>query len=144
MTIGPDASPNWDRRRFERLEVNAAAALEPMERPKGSSSSSMFDVTVRDVGRTGVMFHAPRELPVGSTWRLWLLHRDRPFTSTPIVVRYAMPVDGQPDTHQIGCQFMLEPFFLARLLEVPEEDLLTNDDQQKVQEEDRFAHAASA
>jgi hypothetical protein len=136
-----DPSANWDRRKSERLEVHAAAALEPMERPKGPSSS-MFDVTVRDVGRTGVMFHSPKPLPVGSTWRLWLLHHGRPFTSTPIVVRYTMPAEGETDTHRVGCQFMLEPFFLARLLEVPEEQILCDDDQQTIQQEDRFTRCA--
>lgn len=138
MDNGHDASADRERRRFERREVTAPAALEPMERP-GDGSSAMFDVTVRDVGRTGVMFHAPRALPIGSAWRLWLLNRGRPFTSTPIVVRYAVPVAGEAETHQVGCQFMLEPFFLARLLEVPEEELL-HEDQQAVQQEDRFAY----
>ena len=123
-----------DRRQFERREVHTHALIEPLGVRPGSHSYT--EVEVGDAGRTGVMFRSESEIPVGTSWRMWLVHRGEPFTSTPVVVRHCRP--DQDGRFQIGAQFMLEPFFLARLMGITEESVMQLDD---VSKEDRFADA---
>jgi hypothetical protein len=105
------ANISKDCRQSTRHTVRGEAKLEPLN--ENLDLVAPAQVTLQDIGRTGVMFDCDRPLPLNSAWRLRILSRGHQVASLAILIRYCRAVrDGQ---HQIGAQLAIEPFVLSFL-----------------------------
>ena len=122
----------FEQRRNKRYRVHAAARIEPLD--DDDVQGEPVDVTIQDVGLTGMMLRLDKPVAVGSAWRLCLFDTGRLLTSVPIVIRYCQPESA--GRYRLGVQVMLDPFFLT-WLGVPRHQLAVDE----LATEDRFTCA---
>lgn len=100
-----------NRRKNERHAVRGEARIEPLDEHLALGAPK--EVSLQDIGLTGVMFQCDGPLPMGSKWRLRFIHRGNALAMIPVIVRYCAPL-GDCYYH-IGAQFAIEPAVLSAL-----------------------------
>lgn len=108
--MSPSDTSTANRRQSERHVVRCEGRIEPLR--EGDSLGAPKEVQLLDIGRMGVCLLIGESLPVGSQWRLRLIHRGYLLAQLPVIVRFCQDHGG---ACHVGAQFMIEPIVLTQL-----------------------------
>ena len=100
-----------DQRLSPRHFVRAEARLESIN--ESLDIVLPAQVTLQDIGRTGVAFDCDRALVLNSSWRLRIVHRGHQVVSLAVLIRCCR--EAEDGRYQIGAQIMIEPFVFSFL-----------------------------
>lgn len=100
-----------DQRRDSRHTVRAEGWAQPLD--ERMALVERVEVTVQEVGRSGLLLMGPTPMKVGTAWRVVLIDRGDRLADVPVVVRHCR--GSEEEGYSVGCQVMLEPFVMRWL-----------------------------
>ena len=98
------AKRSQGQRQYDRFIVRADAELHPISRSR--LDSTPIEIKLRDLGRGGLGFICPQDLPIHAIWRICFLHRGHVIGQQGITIRHCQLVGDR--VYLVGAQFIID------------------------------------